>query len=68
MWNRGVRRCFCCLADLSKAVFLLLLIHCLLLLLLFVGGYVCFVMQLRNKFDFWKVYGIMNTSDLLQSK
>ena len=23
---------------------------------------------LRNEFDFWKVHGIMNTSDLLQSK
>ena len=23
---------------------------------------------LRNKFDFWIVHGIMNTSDLLQSK
>ena len=24
--------------------------------------------HLRNEFDFWKVHGIMNTSDLLQSK
>ena len=26
------------------------------------------VVHLRNKFNFWKIHGIMNTSGLLQSK
>ena len=27
-----------------------------------------YIVYLRNEFDFWNVYGIMNTSGLLQSK
>ena len=28
----------------------------------------CFVMQLRNEFDFWKVHGTMDILGLMQSK
>ena len=58
------------MADRSKAVTLLMLIYCSLLLLMFVGDVFgsCFVMQLRNEFDFWKVHGTMDILGLMQSK
>ena len=41
------------------------IINNIILMIIFFKG---FFIYLRNKFNFWKVYGIMNTSGLLQSK